>query len=162
MENTDELTDQTQPQPEPTNEATAATDNLTEEPQPADIASQFAQWLDNPLVEIALKDPRLCRFIGDLLSGENADCAAHRNFPQPPAPMPSDVAARHHLDDDTAQRIAQMGRTVMQGDWSDTAIGILLQAARHDADVADANAAGYLRGRNAAIEVKRRRSVPSF
>ena len=56
-----------------------------ETPEPGsetpDFAGQFARWLNNPLVSIAMTDARLCRFIGDLIAGDNADSAVARNFP---------------------------------------------------------------------------------
>lgn len=127
-----------------------------------DLAALFARWVDNPLVAIALKDPRLCRFIGDLLAGNDAGQAASRNFPSPPPQMPACTAARFGLDEAAAQEVAALGRTVMACDWSDEAVGILLKAARHDADVRDADAAGYLRGRNAVIEARRLQAIPEF
>lgn len=133
-----------------------------EEPLQADLAALFARWADNPLVAIALKDSRLCRFIGNLLAGDSADCAAHRNFPQEPPEMPKDVATRFNMDKAAARRVADYGRTVMAGDWNDKAVKILLEAANHDTDVQNADAAGYLRGRNAAIEAKRRNKIPQF
>ena len=50
----------------------------------------------------------------------------------------------------------------MAGDWNDKAVKILLKAANHDTDVQNADAAGYLRGRNAAIKAKRRNKIPQF
>ena len=76
--------------------------------------------------------------------------------------MPADVATRHHLDEDASQAVSKLGQTVMKGDWSDAAMNILLRAARHDDDVKNAEAAGYLRGRNEAIEVHRRKQIHSY
>lgn len=169
MENTEERLDAGTAQPEQVATAVQAAGDA----QPVettgnaydggnDLAALFARWVDNPLVSIALRDPRLCRFIADLLAGDDAGCAAHRNFPQAPPQMPADAAARFGLDEDSARQVAENGRTVMVGDWSDEAVGILLKAARHDADVRDADAAGYLRGRNAAIEARRLQAIPEF
>lgn len=66
------------------------------------------------------------------------------------------------MDKAAARRVADYGRTVMAGDWNDKAVKILLEAANHDTDVQNADAAGYLRGRNAAIEAKRRNKIPQF
>ena len=175
MENTEERLDATAMATPPMQDATAVqaagdtrpevTTNATDDVGGGggnDFAALFARWVDNPLVAIALKDPRLCRFIADLLAGDDAGCAAHRNFPQAPPQMPADAAARFGLDEDSARQVAENGRTVMAGDWSDEAVGILLKAARHDADVRDADAAGYLRGRNAAIEARRLQAIPEF
>lgn len=174
MEDTEERLDATAMATPPMQDATAvqaAGDTRPEETTNAtdgvgggsgnDLAALFARWV-NPLVAIALKDPRLCRFIADLLAGDDACCAAHRNFPQAPPQMPADAAARFGLDEDSARQVTENGRTVMAGDWSDEAVGILLKAARHDADVRDADAAGYLRGRNAAIEARRLQAIPEF
>lgn len=137
-----------------------------ETPEPGsetpDFAGQFARWLNNPLISIAMTDARLCRFIGDLIAGDNADSAVARNFPHRLPEMPADVATRHHLDEDASQAVSKLGQTVMKGDWSDAAMNILLRAARHDDDVKNAEAAGYLRGRNEAIEVHRRKQIHSY
>lgn len=175
MENTEERLDATAMATPPMQDATAVqaagdarpevTTNATDDVGGGsgnDFAAMFAQWVDNPLVAIALKDPRLCRFIGDLLAGNDAGQAASRNFPSPPPQMPACTAARFGLDEAAAQEVAALGRTVMACDWSDEAVGILLKAARHDADVRDADAAGYLRGRNAAIEARRLKAIPEF
>ena len=175
MENTEERLDATAMATPPMQDVTAVqaagdtrpevTTNATDDVGGGggnDFAAMFARWVDNPLVAIALKDPRLCRFIADLLAGDDAGCAAHRNFPQAPPQMPADAAARFGLDEDSARQVAENGRTVMAGDWSDEAVGILLKAARHDADVRDADAAGYLRGRNAVIEARRLQAIPEF
>lgn len=126
-----------------------------------DFATQFARWAENPLVAIAIADPRLCRFIGDLLAGEDATNAAWRNFPKPPAAMPDDVAQRMGIDEATMWLVEQQGRTVMEG-WSDKAVEILLRAVAHDDDVRAADEQGYIRGRNSAIEALRRRTTHSF
>lgn len=175
MENTEERLDATAMATPPMQDATAVqaagdarpevTTNATDDVGGGsgnDFAAMFARWVDNPLVAIALKDPRLCRFIADLLAGDDAGCAAHRNFPQPPPQMPACTAARFGLDEAAAQEVAALGRTVMACDWSNAAVEILLKAARHDADVRDADAAGYLRGRNAAIEARRLQAIPEF
>ena len=111
MENTEERLDATAMATPPMQDATAVqaagdtrpevTTNATDDVGGGggnDFAAMFARWVDNPLVAIALKNPRLCRFIVDLLAGDDADCAAHRNFPQAPPQMPADAAARFCLD----------------------------------------------------------------
>lgn len=129
---------------------------------PTDLATLFADWIGNPLVAIAISDPRLCRFIGDLLDGNSADCAVRRNFPQQSHKMPEDLPTRFDMDENTASQVAEMGHKVMAGDWSDEAVNILLRAARHDDDVKNADNAGYIRGRNSAIEIRRRNSIPTI
>ncbi len=122
-----------------------------------DIAKQFAEWMKNPLISIALTDPRLCRFIADLLSGQNAELSAKRNFPQEPPEMPASVAEKFGMDDETATAVGKAGLAVMACDWNDKAVEILLKAVCHDRHVNDADSNGYIRGRNEAIDMKRHR-----
>lgn len=158
MENIDEQIEMTAEQPNVADKETTNNDNAIYK-QTEDFAAQFARWAENPLVSIAIADPRLCRFIGDLLAGEEASNAARRNFPQPPSEMPADVASRFNIDEATARQVEQQGHTVMGG-WSDAAIQILLRAVNHDNDVSAAEEQGYIRGRNSAIETLRRRTTP--
>lgn len=122
-----------------------------------DIESQFAEWMKNPLISIALTDPRLCRFIADLLSGQNAELSAKRNFPQKPPEMPASVAEKFGMDERTAAEVGKAGLAVMSCDWNDKAVEILLKAVNHDRHVDDADSNGYIRGRNEAIDMKRHR-----
>ena len=128
----------------------------------ADFAGQFARWLDNPLVSIAIAEPRLCRFIGDLLAGEDTECAVKRNFPQVPPLMPDGIAKEYGMDEATARQVADCGLEIMKGDWSERAVKILLQAVNHDSDMKEAEETGYLRGRNSAIEAHMRQRTTKF
>lgn len=130
-----------------------------EKPEHNNIATQFAEWMKNPLISIALADPRLCRFIADLLSGQNAELSAKRNFPQEPAEMPASIADKFGMDAETATAVGKAGLSVMSGDWSDNAVGILLKAVNHDKHVKEAESDGYIRGRNEAIDLKRHRRM---
>ena len=124
-----------------------------------DIETQFAEWMKNPLISIALADPRLCRFIADLLSGHDAELSAKRNFPQEPPEMPASVAKRFGMDDETANAVGKAGLAIMSCDWNDKAVKTLLRAVNHDRHVEEAESNGYIRGRNEAIDLKRHRRV---
>ena len=64
MENVDEQIEMTAEQPSVADKETTNNDNAIYK-QTEDFAAQFARWAENPLVSIAIADPRLCRFIGD-------------------------------------------------------------------------------------------------
>ncbi len=56
------------------------------------------------------------------------------------------------LDEDTAQRLVRLTQGIGTDDVSDEMLATLARGVTHDDDVQNADAAGYLRGRNEKIE----------
>ena len=56
------------------------------------------------------------------------------------------------LDDEASQRLVQLTEGIGNDRLSDDLLAILARGIRHDDDVQNADATGYLRGRNEKIE----------
>lgn len=79
-------------------------------------------------------------FVEEKQSGENA------------SPTLAERIAGMGLDTATAQRLAELTQGLENEEASDELIATLAQGITHDEDVQNADAAGYLRGRNEKIE----------
>lgn len=64
----------------------------------------------------------------------------------------SQACARLAIDNDASQRIAQLLSDTGATTASDQLVEMLARALRHDEDVSNAEATGYLRGRNENID----------
>lgn len=68
------------------------------------------------------------------------------------SPTLADRAKAMGLDEDTAQRLVRLTQGIGTDDVSDEMLATLARGVTHDDDVQNADAAGYLRGRNEKIE----------
>ena len=71
---------------------------------------------------------------------------------QAPSPTLADRVAAMGLDDEASQRLVQLTEGIGNDRLSDDLLAILARGIRHDDDVQNADATGYLRGRNEKIE----------
>ncbi|MBE6315798.1 MAG: hypothetical protein E7078_04035 [Bacteroidales bacterium] len=71
---------------------------------------------------------------------------------QAPSPTLADRVAAMGLDDEASQRLVQLTEGIGNDQLSDDLLAILARGIRHDDDVQNADATGYLRGRNEKIE----------
>ena len=68
------------------------------------------------------------------------------------SPTLADRVAAMGLDGDTSQRLVQLAEGIGTGQLSDELLATLARGISHDNDVQNADATGYLRGRNEKIE----------
>jgi hypothetical protein len=71
---------------------------------------------------------------------------------QAPSPTLADRVAAMGLDDEASQRLVQLTEGIGNDRLSDDLLAILARGISHDDDVQNADATGYLRGRNEKIE----------
>ena len=71
---------------------------------------------------------------------------------QATSPTLADRMAAMGLDEETVQQVTQLTLGIGDGNVSDEMLTILARGVTHDEDVQNADAAGYLRGRNEKIE----------
>ena len=69
------------------------------------------------------------------------------------SPTLADRARAMGLNDDTAQHLSELAAGIPSEGISDDLLATLARGISHDEDVQNADAAGYLRGRNEKIEV---------
>ena len=75
---------------------------------------------------------------------------------EPQANMGASIAAvaeRLGLDENAQEHIGRLWRPMRAASVPDEVVALLAKALHHDEDVANADAAGYLRGRNESIDV---------
>ena len=68
------------------------------------------------------------------------------------SPTLADRVAAMGLDEDTTQRLTQLTQGIVPDGLSDDLLTTLARGITHDEDVQNADASGYLRGRNEKIE----------
>ena len=71
---------------------------------------------------------------------------------QTASPTLADRVAAMGLDDEASQQLVQLTEGIGNDRLSDDLLAILARGIRHDDDVQNADATGYLRGRNEKIE----------
>ena len=76
----------------------------------------------------------------------------HEAQEQAASPTLADRVAAMGLDDETSQRLVQLTEGIGNDRLSDDLLAILARGISHDDDVQNADATGYLRGRNEKIE----------
>lgn len=133
------------------------------ETEQEDIASQFEKWMKNPLVRIAVKDPRLCRFIGDLLDDVPADRAVATNFTPDMTitELPQSLFGAEKLSRKIKDKVLDAYNLCRTEIPTTEAVEMLVKAVEYDNAVDEAYNKGRIDGRNEIIgEYRKRRNVP--
>jgi hypothetical protein len=140
-----------------------------EETIQADKGEDIPEVQKDAFTDLLVSNPALCRLIADLIDGKTIDQAIVDNFKgwvkQNSTAKISDesvekLSSLANVSDEMRQKIISAADEIRKNGLNDTTANLLLHALDYDNAVKNADASGYIRGKNEKIELVKDTSLP--